>query len=101
MIGAYMATTVLDKLAGLFGSAIASIQENTQLKADNAQLKATNADLQTRLDAVTGSLNQDEQEKADQATKLASLEQLVAQFEAASAAPAADSSTPVVATATA
>lgn len=90
-----MATSVLDKLAGLFESAIASIQENAQLKNENTQLKATNADLQTRLDAVTGSLNQDEQEKADQATKLASLEQLVTQFEAASTAPAADSSTPV------
>ena len=93
-----MATSVLDKLALLFQNAIASIQENASLKSENTQLKATNADLLSKLDAVQGSLNQDEQEKADQATKLASLEQLLAQFEAASAAPIADPSVPVAAT---
>ena len=62
---------IFDRLTTLFQSAIASIQQNVQLSAENAQLKAEKADLQTRLDAVTSSLNEDEQQKATNATKLA------------------------------
>ena len=72
---------IFDKLTALFQSAIASIQQNVQLSAENAQLKAEKADLQTRLDAVTSSLNEDEQQKATNATKLAALEQLLTQYE--------------------
>ncbi|MEH1821533.1 MAG: hypothetical protein V7L31_21040 [Nostoc sp.] len=94
----------LDRLVGIFQGAIASTQENAQLKTENAQLKATNTDLQTkldaataastdlqtRLDATTASLNEDEIEKANTATKLASLEQLASQLESiSSATPAA------------
>ena len=74
----------LDRLASVFQSAIASTQENAQLKAQNAQLKADNADLLAKLNAVTSSLNQDEQEKATTATKLAGLEQLVTEYESIS-----------------
>ncbi|BBD69530.1 hypothetical protein NIES4072_31370 [Nostoc commune NIES-4072] len=96
----------LDRLVGIFQNAIASTQENAQLKAENAQLKAENtdlaskldaataasADLQTRLDATTASLNEDEIEKANTAAKLASLEQLASQLESIS-----NSATPVAA----
>ncbi|MEH2393687.1 MAG: hypothetical protein V7K21_19170 [Nostoc sp.] len=92
-------TDFLDRLVGIFQNAIASTQENTQLKSENALLLATktdlqtkldaattaSADLQTRLDATTASLNADEIEKADTATKLASLEQLASQLESISA----------------
>lgn len=88
----------LDKLVGFFQNAIASIQENTQLKSENTQLKSQNADLQTqlnaatststdlqtRLDATTASLNADEIDKANTATKLATLEQLSSQLESVS-----------------
>ncbi|MDF5736797.1 MULTISPECIES: hypothetical protein [unclassified Nostoc] len=55
------------------------------MRDDNAQLKADNADLLSKLNAVTSSLNQDEQEKATTATKLAGLEQLLTQYESISA----------------
>ena len=71
----------LDKLARLFQSAIASTQENAQLKAENAQLKTANADLTLKLDTITSSFDEDEQQKAATATKLAGLEQLVTQYE--------------------
>ncbi|MHC5779314.1 hypothetical protein [Nostoc sp.] len=88
----------LDKLVGLFQNAIASLQENKQLKSENAQLKSDNADLQTqlntatstskdlqtKLDAVTASLNADELDKADTEAKLATLEQLSTQLESVS-----------------
>ncbi|MEH1777117.1 hypothetical protein [Nostoc sp.] len=88
----------LDRLVGIFQNAIASTQENAQLRAENAQLNATNtdlqakldaatatsADLQTRLDATTASLNEDEIDKANTASKLASLEQLASQLESIS-----------------
>lgn len=74
-----------DRLTSLFQSAIASTKENAQLRDDNAQLKADNADLLFKLNAVTSSLNQDEQEKATTATKLAGLEQLLTQYESISA----------------
>lgn len=91
----------LDELVVIFQNAIATAQESTQLKSENAHLKdeneqliATNtdlqtklntatsegADLQTRLDATTASLNADEAEKADTATKLATLQQLSEQL---------------------
>lgn len=96
----------LDRLVGIFQNAIASTQENAQLRKENAQLKddfadlqakfytatTMNDDLQTKLDAVTASLNQDEIEKADTAAKLASLEQLASQLESIS-----NSATPVAA----
>ncbi|MEH1976075.1 MAG: hypothetical protein V7L02_23250 [Nostoc sp.] len=88
----------LDRLVGIFQNAIASTQENAQLRVENAQLNATNtdlqakldaatatsADLQTRLDATTASLNEDEIDKANTASKLASLEQLASQLESIS-----------------
>lgn len=93
----------LDRLVGIFQNAIASTQENAQLKSENAQLKTENtdlqakldaataasADLQTRLDATTASLNEDEIEKANTAAKLASLEQLASQLESISTPVAA------------
>lgn len=78
-----------DRLAAIFTSAIASTQENTQLKTQNAQLKADNEDLTAKLNAVTSSLNEDEQQKATNAAKLAALEQLVTQYESISTAVAA------------
>ncbi|MEH1849282.1 MAG: hypothetical protein V7L25_31010 [Nostoc sp.] len=74
----------LDKIASLFQSATASIKENIQLKAENAQLKAANADLTLKLEAITSSFNEDEQQKATTATKLAGLEQLVTEYESIS-----------------
>lgn len=71
----------LDRFTAIFQRAIAAISQNAQLKAENAQLKAVNADLTLKLDSVTESLNEDEQEKAATATKLAGLEQLVNQYE--------------------
>ncbi|MEI1375983.1 hypothetical protein PQG02_06935 [Nostoc sp. UHCC 0926] len=71
----------LDRLASLFQSAIASIQENIQLRAENAQLKTANANLTLKLDTITSSFNEDEQEKATTATKLAGLEQLMSEYE--------------------
>ncbi|MEH2201178.1 hypothetical protein [Nostoc sp.] len=79
-----MAQDFLDRLVSIFQNAIASIQENDRLKAENARLNTTLADLQTKFDAVTASLDADEHEIADNATKLASLQQIVEQFEAAS-----------------
>lgn len=75
----------LDRLGAIFQNAITSIQENIQLRAENAQLKTANADLTLKLEATTSSFNEDEQEKATTATKLAQLEQLVSQYESISA----------------
>ncbi|MEH2392595.1 MAG: hypothetical protein V7K21_13395 [Nostoc sp.] len=75
----------LDKLTGFFQNAIASIQENVQLRSENAQLKAANTELTSKLEAISSSLSQDEQEKADTAAKLSSLEQLLAEYESTSA----------------
>ena len=75
----------LDRLGAFFQSAIAAIQENTQLRAENAQLKKDNADLTLKLDTITSSFNEDEQQKATTATKLAGLEQLLSQYESISA----------------
>ncbi|MEH2014915.1 hypothetical protein [Nostoc sp.] len=74
----------LDRLNALFQNAIASIQENIQLRAENAQLKTDNADLTLKLNTITSSFNEDEQQKAATATKLAGLEQLVSQYESIS-----------------
>ncbi|MEH1893177.1 MAG: hypothetical protein V7K92_28430 [Nostoc sp.] len=74
----------LDKLTALFQNAIASTQENIQLRAENAQLKTDNADLTLKLNTITSFFNEDEQEKATTATKLAGLEQLVSQYESIS-----------------
>ncbi|MEH2337592.1 hypothetical protein [Nostoc sp.] len=74
----------LDRLVSIFQSAIASTQENAQLKAENAQLKTANIELTLKLDVITSSFNEDEQEKATTATKLAGLEQLVTQYESIS-----------------
>lgn len=70
-----------DRLTATYQSAIASIQQNAQLSAENAQLKSEKEDLERNLDAITASFNEDEQEKAATATKLAGLEQLVNQYE--------------------
>ncbi|MEH2404135.1 hypothetical protein [Nostoc sp.] len=74
----------LDKLTGFFQSAIASIQENVQLREDIAQLKEANTELTSKLEAISSSLSQDEQEKADTTAKLASLEQLLTEYESTS-----------------
>ncbi|MEH2312355.1 MAG: hypothetical protein V7K35_13370 [Nostoc sp.] len=74
----------IDRLAALLQNAIASIQENTQLRAENAQLKTDNADLTLKLNTITSSFDEDEQQKAATATKLAGLEQLVSQYESIS-----------------
>ncbi|MHC5717676.1 MAG: hypothetical protein ACYTX0_37620 [Nostoc sp.] len=71
-----------DRFTAVIQSAIVHTQENIDLKAENSQLKTANTDLQTKLDAITASLNEDEQEKADTATKLASLEKAVGNYEA-------------------
>lgn len=75
----------LDRVSALFQNAIASIQENIQLRAENAQLKTANTDLTLKLDAITSSFNEDKQQKATTATKLAGLEQLVTHYESISA----------------
>ena len=74
----------LDRLGAIFQSATATIQENIQLRAENAKLKAANADLTLKLDAITSSFNEDEQEKAATATKLATLEKLMSEYESIS-----------------
>ncbi|MEH2467508.1 hypothetical protein [Nostoc sp.] len=79
----------LDKLTGFVQNAIASVQENVQLQSENTQLKAANTELTSKLEAISSSLSQDEQEKADTATKLASIEQLLTEFESASTPVAA------------
>ena len=75
----------LDRLGAIFQSAIATIQENVQLRAENAQLKTANADLTLKLDTITSSFNEDEQQKAATATKLAGVEQLMSEYESISA----------------
>ena len=75
----------LDRLGAFFQKAIAAIQENTQLRAENDQLKTDNADLTLKLNTITSSFNEDEQQKATTATKLAGLEQLLSQYESISA----------------
>ena len=74
----------LDRLGAFFQNAITSIQENIQLRAENAQLKTANADLTLKLDTITSSFNEDEQQKAATATKLAGLEKLMTEYESIS-----------------
>ena len=66
--------------------------ENVDLQSALNTAIATSQDLQTKLDATTASLNADEAQKAEQAAKLASLEQLASQLESIS-----NSATPVAA----
>ncbi|MEH2119019.1 hypothetical protein [Nostoc sp.] len=74
----------LDRLTGFVQGALASIQENIQLRAENAKLKAANAELSLKIEVITSSFDEDEKQKADTATKLASLEQLLTEYESIS-----------------